>query len=251
MVKAEIQTDVLVLGEHPATYLAAALLRTKSKLRVLHATIPEQSEPDRHVILNPAFFSLNPMLEGLKRKLDLTPVYGLEFVSDDPAVRSVHRSKTVLAYVAGSKDVREAMINVAAGQDVEMATPKRLEIHRVDEKGLEVTVGKTRLRPTVLVLGGKLPDEQSKRLGLPDSWERDLVHRYTFLKLPGSKWADLGSRPTMPMSLNLREILCWAWLMPGPKGVQLAVEQPLDTVSTVAPRQLLAHWADVLRRGGI
>ena len=46
--------DVLVLGEHPATYLAAALLRHKTKLRVVHATIPGEAEPDRLVIVNPA-----------------------------------------------------------------------------------------------------------------------------------------------------------------------------------------------------
>jgi hypothetical protein len=70
---------VLVLGEHPATYLSAVLLRQKTKLRVVHTTIPGEAEPDRLVIINPSFFTLHPLLEPLRRKLDLVSVYGLQF----------------------------------------------------------------------------------------------------------------------------------------------------------------------------
>ena len=42
--------DVLVLGEHPAAYFAAALLKHKSKLTVLHATLPDERSPDRLVV---------------------------------------------------------------------------------------------------------------------------------------------------------------------------------------------------------
>jgi flavin-dependent dehydrogenase len=86
---------------------------------------------------------------------------------------------------------------------------------------------------------------------LPDSWEQEIVHRYTFVRLPGAKWADLGTRPVMPMSLNLNEMLCWAWLLPGPKSVQLAVEQPIDTLSRARPAELLAKWVEVLRRNEV
>ncbi len=43
MAKNDPQTDVLVLGEHPSAYLAAALLASQSKLRVVHTTIPDDS----------------------------------------------------------------------------------------------------------------------------------------------------------------------------------------------------------------
>src|SRR5687768_12568952 len=91
-----VQHDVLVMGEHPAAYLTAALLRFKTKLRIAHATIPGESVPDRLVIVNPALFSLHPLLEPLKRKLEAVPIYGLMFLSEDPATRSEHRSKSVL-----------------------------------------------------------------------------------------------------------------------------------------------------------
>src|SRR6185312_1915870 len=102
--------------------------------------------------------------------------------------------------------------------------------HRVDDRGVDVTVGKQQLHPTMLVVGGTLPVAQQKLLGIPESWEREVVHRYTYVKLGGTKCAELSSRPMMPMSLNLREQLCWGWLLPGPKSVQLAVEQPLTTL---------------------
>jgi len=254
MAKSSPDVDVLVLGDHPATYLSAALLRQKTKLRVVHTTIPGNGEADRLVIINPQFFTLHPLLEPLKRKLDLVAVYGLQFLSDDPAVQSEYRSKAALSYVASLKQVRAELAKVADAEGAETETPKQpehLQIHRLDERGIEVTLGKADLRPKVLVLGGALPDRCRRVLGLPESWEQEIVHRYTFLKLSGTKWADLGARPVMPMSLNLRETLCWAWLLPGPKAVQLAVEQPVDMLSRVQPAELLAHWVDVLRRNEI
>src|SRR5687767_2739097 len=111
------QLDVLVLGEHPAAYLTAALLRHKTKLRVAHSTIPGEAKPDRLVVLNPAFFALHPLLEPLKRKLDMTAIYGLQFLSDDAATKSEYRSKAALAYVTTYKVLRTAMHAVAESQE--------------------------------------------------------------------------------------------------------------------------------------
>jgi flavin-dependent dehydrogenase len=254
MAKPPPDVDVLVLGEHPSTYLSAALLRQKTKLRVVHTTIPGNGEADRLVIINPQFFTLHPLLEPLKRKLDSVAVYGLQFLSDDPAVRSEYRSKSALSYIASLKQVRAELTKVADAEGVELETPKQsehLQIHRLDERGIEVTLGKADIRPKVIVLGGALPEKHRRVLGLPESWEPEIVHRYTFVKLPGTKWTDLGSRPVMPMSLNLREMLCWAWLLPGPKSVQLAVEQPVEMLSRVQPAELLAHWIETLRRNEV
>jgi flavin-dependent dehydrogenase len=246
--------DALVLGEHPAAYLTAALLRHKTKLRVLHSTIPGEPENDRLVIINPNFFSLHPLLEALRRKLDMVAIYGLQFLSGDPEVRSEYRSKGALAFVASYRQVRVELMKVAGGQGVELHTPKgeeQLQIHRLDESGIDVTLGKAPVRPKVLVLAGALPEKQRRLLGLPESWEAEVVHRYTYLKLSGTKWTDLGARPVMPMSLNLREMLCWGWLLPGPKAVQLAVEQPVETLSRVLPRELLANWVEILQRNEV
>ena len=251
MSKSEPQLDVLVLGEHPAAYLCAALLKYKTRLQVLHATLPEERWPERQVIVNPALFDLHPLLEPLRRKIEGAPVYGLRFLSDQPGVSSEHRSRSAIVFVSSYKAVRAAMIKLAEGQDVETVTPKTLEIHQLDETGLDITMGKTAVRPRVLVLAGMPTPPQQRMLGLPDGWGGEIVHRYTFLRLPGAKWADLGSRPIIPMSLNLRELFCWAWLLPGEKGLQLAIEQPIETLSQTKPAELLAHWANVLREQGI
>jgi flavin-dependent dehydrogenase len=250
--KTDARLDVLVLGEHPCSYLTAALLvagaGSSHKLRVLHATIPEEKPIDRTCLLNPAVFSLHKLLEPLKRKLDLTPIYGAQFLADEPPTRSEHRAKSILAYTVGYKHIRSAVMKLAADEGVELVTPKHVQIHRLDEQGLEVTVGKAVLRPRMLVLGGTLSEAQQKLLGLPESWGPDVVRRYTFVRLRGGKWADLGSRPTIPMSLDLGKHLYWAWLLPFEGGVQLAIEQPIESVGRLRSDDLLRHWVTVLRR---
>src|SRR6185437_5674552 len=47
------------------------------------------------------------------------------------------------------------------------------------------------------------------------------------------------------------EMLCWGWVLPGNKCVQLAVEQPVETLSKFGHKELLATWVDMLRRNEI
>ncbi len=243
--------DVMVLGDHPAAYLAAALIRSDHKIRVIHCRIPGEVETDRLVVINPAFFTLHPLLAPLARKLETVSIYGLQFLSDDPAIKSEHRSKSALAYVASYHEVRDLMAGRAREEGVDLVSPGELQIHRLDELGVEVTVDGSDLRPKVLGLAGTLSEAQHKLLGLPESWGADIIHRYSYLKLPGNGWANLGSRPIMPMSLSLNQTLCWGWLVPGHKSMQLAVAQPLETVSRFRPVDLLTYWAGVLRANGI
>ena len=249
--KPESSADVLVLGEHPSTYLCAALLRNETSLRVIHATIPDEKPVDRICLLNPAFFSLHKLLEPLKRKLDLTTIYGAEFLADEVETRSEYRSKATMAYTVNYKDLRAAVMKVAADEGVEFVTPKQFEIHRLDEHGIETTLGKGRVRPKVLVVGGTLPESQQKMLGMPEAWGPDVVRRYSFLKLKSTKWADLGNRPMVPMSLDLGHHLYWAWLLPHEGCVQLAVEQPVESLNRIKPQELLKKWVDTLRVHGI
>src|SRR5579862_6774490 len=162
MAKADPHLDALILGEHPSAYLAAALLRQNSKLRIVHATIPDEPDVDRLVVINPEFFKLHALLEPLRRKLDMSAIYGLQFLSGDRNTRSEHHSKSALAYVAPYKAVRNALIKIAEAQDVEMLSPKTLVIHRLDEHGAEVTVGRAMLRPKALIVGGNLTEPQQK-----------------------------------------------------------------------------------------
>jgi len=251
MARSSVQPDVLVLGSHPAAYLAAALLRRKSRLCVVHVTIPGEQLGERLVLVNPALFGVHPLLEGLRRKIEAKAVYGLQFLADDRGAVAEYRSKTLASLVAQLKDVRSAMCELARAQGVEFLVGKGLEIHRLDERGIEVTVGGQTMRPRAMVLSGRLTGEQHRLLGVPEEWERGVVHRYTYARLRATKWVDLGSRPLVPMSLDLRGTLSWAWLLPSDRLIQVAVEQPVQMLPTVAPAELLRHWVSVLHRHGV
>src|SRR5947209_8419698 len=130
--KQETPIDVLVLGEHPAGYLAAALLRQqqpKAKPRVLHATIPGEEPDDRLVSINPAFFDLHPLLGNLRRKLKFSAVYGLQFLADDAQTRSEYRSKAPIVYVTHYRSVRDQLAKIAAAEGVECVEPKIAQVH--------------------------------------------------------------------------------------------------------------------------
>lgn len=246
----DLAADVLVLGDHPSAYLSAALLAHKSKLSVAHAALPEQHIADRLVLVNPAIFSLHPLLEPLRRKLDLHGIYGVRFLADEPPTASEHRSKSALSAVGSLKELRSAAEGVARAEGVHFLTPRGLAIQRIDEAGLVFANGKQTIRATAMVLGGRLSVEQEKFLGLNDEVERGVMHRYSYVRLKASRQIDVGSRPLMPMSLDLRGKLACAWLLPGSRGFQLAVETPLEKFPP-DPCELLRHWAVVLRRHGV
>lgn len=251
MAKRDSHIDVLVLGDHPAAYLAAALLAHKSKETVLHSTIPHRPSVDRLVMINPAFFDLHPLLEGTRRRIHSRSVYGLQFLADDPAIRTEHRARRAVGCVAQLRDVRAAMESLARSQGVAMVNPRNLEIHRVDEHGVEVTVGNQLLTPKALILGGQLPPAQQRILGLPEEWEGGVLRRYSHARIRGTRAMELGGRPLVPMSLDLRGLLVWAWLFPGEAHLQFAIDQPMDQAQRIAAHELLSHWAAVLHRHGI
>src|SRR5438445_5563858 len=87
MAKQAPQIDVLVLGQHPCAYLAAELLHCKGGVNVAHATIPADNPPDRLVIVNPQLFALHKPLEKLRKKLELTAVWGAVFLGDTRETR--------------------------------------------------------------------------------------------------------------------------------------------------------------------
>jgi flavin-dependent dehydrogenase len=243
--------DVIIIGEHPAAYLCAALLRQKGAVEVLHATLPHEHPPDRLVVINPEFFDLHRLLEPLKKKLKLTAVWGLQFIGDDASFASEpHRSRSPAAYVATYRDVRAALDKIAGGEGVRCVKPKTLEITHADESGVDVAAGGEKVRARVIALAGTLSDASRRVLGLPESWPSETVRRYTFLRLKGAKWAEVAARPTMPMSLDLRGELTWAWLLPGDGEVQIAVERPAAGANGADGKVLLRHWAGVLHRHG-
>ncbi len=249
MSNSELQSDVLILGDHPAAYLAAALLRQKGSLRIVHATIPEEITPDRIVLINPAFFSLHKLLEPVRRKLDLTSIYGVTFLADDPETRSGYRGKAAIVHTAVYSQVRDALKAIAQTHEVKFLHPRKLRVLRIDEQGLEVSIGKSTHHTGSLILAGRLPSDQRKLLGIPDQWDDDALRRYSCLMLKASKWMESSNRPIIPMSLDIGGTLSWGWMLPHGEAIQLAVESSADR-PLEASLDLLAGWIRTLQAHG-
>jgi flavin-dependent dehydrogenase len=238
--------DVLVLGGHPSAYLAAALLRAKSNLKVTHATIPGEPHPHRLVLVNPALFSLHKILAPVEKKLQACNIHGLRFLADDADTSSEYRSKTMLGQVLPYPDVRQALADLAKEHGVELLDPKHLDILHLDETGIDVHLDDTPIRAKAMILAGALSRAHLQMLNLANDWEPNVMHRHTFTVLNTSVIDQLGPRPTMPMSLDLKGTLSWAWMLPGEQLTQISVSQPIDSLRQTPAIDLLRHWANVL-----
>ncbi|HWP39909.1 MAG TPA: hypothetical protein VNL70_03205, partial [Tepidisphaeraceae bacterium] len=213
--------------------------------------LPDERWPDRLVSINPQFFELHALLGGLKRKLDLTPIHGLRFLADDPATWAEHTDKPVSAYIGSFKQIHAALAKLAEDAGVKVVRPSQVQVTSLDESGVDVRLDAQQHRTTALLLAGDLPGQQRRALGMPDGWDQQVLHRYTFLRLRGGRWIEPALGQIIVMSLDLRGTLNWGWLLPGPACVQLCVDQPISTVQELPPTQLLQHWIDVLVRHGV
>jgi flavin-dependent dehydrogenase len=240
--------DVLILGDHPCAYLAAALVRQKTKLRVVQAALPNREPDDRLVTINPALFDLHPLLEPLKKSLPNTPLHGLKFLSDNPDTSSEHRTKSAVVLVARYTDVRDSMARATEHEGAEFIANQPVKILQVDERGVEVAIGKHRIYPKAVMLAGDLHREQKSQLGIPDSWGPDVVHRFTFARCKAGRHFIANGKMLMPMSLDLCGKLCWGWVLPGEGEFQVMVEQPMEKATASSGRKLLEHWIEVLQK---
>jgi hypothetical protein len=115
----------------------------------------------------------------------------------------------------------------------------------------------------MLIVAGALPAAQAKLLGIPESWESEIMHRYTFVVVVGDDVKLLGdgdfARPTMPMSLNVAGRYAWAWLLQHDGQVQLACsagltphapsdDEPASATDASGGAALLRAWVNTLKR---
>lgn len=242
--------DVLVLGDHPCTYLAASLLHDKKPLRVLHATIPHDTTPDRVVYINPAIFKLHKLVENARKSMSLTPIHGLVFLGDDEDNRSEHRTAAAIGYGTRLSDARQALRTAAEEVGVPLARPKQIQIKHVDEHGFMIALDGQELNPKALIVGGNLEEEHRRTLGLGDGWDGDILHRYTYAELPASV-ATPDAAKMLHMSLDLRGTLGWAWMAVVGDTMHIAVEQPANGDRRPPGAETLRFWADVLARHGL
>jgi hypothetical protein len=242
------QVDVLILGDHPCAHLAGIVLQRGGNLRVAQAKIPGEALPDRLVLINPELFNLDPALRPLKRQLQLVATYGLMFLSDTVGTSNGAPRKTIGAYVGSAKQIHKSITQSAKRAGVLSIAARRLQISGADEKGIDLLVNGSPMRARLLLLAGELPAAEQRILGLA-AWAPEAICRYTFVQLRTAY--DAGRHPMIPMSLNLRDTHHWAWLLPWRGSVQLAIEQPRQSVESQSPAELLQHWVEVLTRHGL
>ncbi len=245
-----VHADVLVLGQHPSAYLAALLLRTgKPAAEVTQICIPSEPWPDRLVLINPTFFSLHPSLAKLKKKLSLTGVWGVQFVSDKPDMRSEHRAKQSMGCICIYSELRKAMAELAKDAGAKLLAPSKMHVESVDHSGMVVHADGKAVRARAMLLAGTLEREDGRRLALPEPWSEEDIRRYSFVRLRETVIGADAAKLLVPMSLDLGGALTWAWMLPGKDEVQLTVEQPIRGGKT--PKELLQLWAGVLRAHGL
>src|SRR5690606_23221208 len=247
MPKSPERADVLDVGEHPSAYVATALLRHKSRLSVVHAPPAASAQPDRLARVNPDFFDLHALLGPLKRRLQQTTVYGLQFVSEDGQTRSEWRSRATVVTVASITRLCRELAKVAEQQEVVRIAWRSLVIEQVDETGADVLIDGRRLRVRAIMASDSLDEAHRRMLGVPDGWDEQVFHRLTWLAVKGAKKLSLGGKPLAAVSLDLMDQRAIGWLLPGASGGQLMVLEPLgDRATGPTAEPVLRRWADVL-----
>jgi len=246
--------DILVLGEHPSTYFAAAMLRARPSLVVVHATIPggaARTWDDQLVLLNPDFFQLHPLLAPLARKVAMTRIYGLRFLGDSEQNQSQHRAKSAMGMIARHGDVRDALARLAEQSGAVLHKPANLHIAHIDPTGLHVVMDGQTVRARALILGESLPATDARMLRLDEPWEREVMHRCFVAPLAGDFKIDPGPRPVIPMSLDLQHMLHWGWLLQHGDVAQISVIQPHRDPLPATPKAPLEDWLQLLRLHGV
>jgi hypothetical protein len=243
------QYDVIILGNHAATYLAGILLRQHSeKLRVLHVPLSYAHAPDRLVLINPDFFRLHPGLSSLQRKLDLTGVYGVCFLADDLQTHSEYRGKTAMSCVGKMSEITQALRQLAGQADVVLADECDPKIAPPDEAGVSLDAGNLRVRAKALLVGDRLDKASERTVALEPTWERDVLHLLSFSSIETLVPAKLGVKKILPLSLDLSGSLAWGYFIPSGENAQPFVLRPVDGPHRQQPTELLRHWIHILEQ---
>jgi hypothetical protein len=247
MAEEKLNVDVLIVGSHPCSYLAAALLRSEPGLRVMHVSRRLQTER-KLALLNPAFFSLHPMLAPLEKRLKLKIVHGLKFLSDDFAVFCQHCSNEMMVYVCDYSELSDALKELARDQCVQLIENVSVEIHHLDERGLSVSVDGRRIYPAALILSECPEKNQQQLLGICEDWDHEVLYRFTSVTVPTPPKVD--GPHLIRMSLDVGGTLAWGWLLVNDEHAQAMTAQPISTVDRHEPKKILRQWISVLKGHG-
>jgi hypothetical protein len=248
--------DVVVLGDHPCTFVAAILLRKAGVKRVRHLVIPTDTTPSRPVLVNPDIFAIDKVLAGWQKDVPLTPVQGVHFLGDDAGTHNRHDAGRPIAFVARMEDLTDTVRPLAKEAGVTLGRPASLKVVAADPTGVDLLVDDKPLRAKALIVGGDLPVRDKQLLGIFQSWDGDVQRRvcYTMLPRPRSRASSAAAKVVVngeaarviPMSLDLGGTRQWAWMLTCSRGTTcLVVDGQADGKPEPASRAL-QRWADVL-----
>lgn len=236
--------EVLIVGNHPCSYLAAALLREKPALRVLH--VCRQTQRDhRLALLNPAFYSLHPMLAAVEKSLKLSPIFGLKFLSDDPAMSCEHCAEKPMVYVCDYQEMVDAMCDLAQQRGVEMVQNVDVAIDHLDERGASVKIDGRTMHPSALILSEPMEKNQQRMLGFDGEFDHEVFYRVTSMAVAAPAYGE--EKVLTRMSLDVGGSLAWGWLLVHDGKAQAVVAQPISSLERYEPVRLFRKWIAVLK----
>ena len=227
--------DVLVVGDHPAAHLAAALAADK-KARVVHLVPADRDAAGdaRLVRVNPALFDLHKRLKPLRDALDLSPLHGVAFLSDDGHTAGTHAAEAPSGYVARLGPLRDAVAALADESGVDRRAVESVALTGIDPAGVHATAGGETVDAKVMVRTSDPAPADAAALGVRP-WADAQLRRVTTLDLPPGAVADHDGPPVMPMSLDLGGTLLPAWLLVDRQGGKVNAAQA-SVVEPVAAR---------------
>ena len=251
---------MLVVGDHPAAHLAAALVADR-KARVVHWVPGESGDADRLVRVNPALFDLHKRLVPLRDSLDLSPLHGVAFLADDAPTAGIHAADEPAAYVARLGPLRDAIAALADESGVDRRPVETRSIAGIDADGIHARAGGESVDAKLMVATDGLSPADLAAVGRPDGWADAQLRRVRTLSIPpdlvrhgGGEGGGEGgaARPVMAMTLDLGGSLHPAWLLvdrdPDGGAVRSAQASVVTPVAPIAGGDRSPGGVEAMRR---
>jgi len=115
----------------------------------------------------------------------------------------------------------------------------------VDDKGVEVQLDERKLHPRLLLVSDPLPDAARRALGVPVSWDIDILQSYVYLRVRSAK-LKADAQPLIPVSLELDEGEYWGWAHQHGDDVQLSITTS-HAASAAQMKKSMLRWVGILQ----
>ncbi len=252
--------DVLIWGEHPAGHVLGLLLASAG-VRCISASDPKAAvsegvDGSGLALLNEQFFRLDARLAGLAGRVGGEPVAGLLYLAE-PGRSAAYELETsagsVGARVVSAEAVRDGCRALAVAAGVARPASGDFALDSVDETGLSVRIGGTKLRIRLLILANAVHFEVAKQLNL-DEPHLSRTRRASVMLDP----ADVETTRTatahgrmVPIALDLMKQLFTGRLLQAGGLAVASVDVPAEAAGRHDPEAVLQHFLHLLHKQGV